>query len=236
VGRSLSGYKSDLGALAAELTSPPAVTARNASANAAGTKFIWLQPTTVVTERLVSDEKRAYMNEAVIQQSRAAFAASPAAPLFDTVIDGTKATASKLFKPVDGIHYTDDVYQVLAHMVSNGYTAHFPALASPAQKTYTPKPTGSMSFPALGAVILALGAIMLFTMDSFLGIGFLTLLLFGRSYDWEAAYGGLHRKILGAEEKAARDRPEPAVVPSGGREAAAEGLENDSLLDARTNL
>jgi hypothetical protein len=221
--RSLGDYSRDLGALAAELAST--ASARN------GTKLVWMQSTTVATDRLTTDDKRNYMHEEAVQAHRAAFLASPAAKQFDTVIDGTRATANKLFKPVDGIHYTDDVYEVIAHMVSNGYTAHFPGIvsATAAKKPYKPKPTGSMSFPGLGAFALGLAVIMLFTMDSFLGIGYVSLLLFGRSYDWEAAYAGLHRKILGTDDRVRPSRE------SAGHEAAGDA-ENDSLLESKTNL
>jgi hypothetical protein len=35
-------------------------------------------------------------------------------------------------------------------------------------------------------------------MDSWLGLGSLSLALFGRGYDWEEGYAPLHRKILGS--------------------------------------
>lgn len=224
-GKSVPYYQNELAALAAELNAH--TSARNT------TKLVWMQPTVVVTDRLVTEEKRQFMSETVIQKMRAAFLASPAAAAFDTIVDGTKASATKTSKPVDGIHYSDDVYEVIAHMVSNGYTLHYPALTakSTAKKPYVPKATGSMSFPYLGALALGLATIMLFTMDSFLGIGYLSLLLFGRSYDWDAAYGGMHRRILDEE----RGRVEPPVVH---REVVEGGgdLENDALLEGKTQL
>ena len=242
----LSTYSDELKRLAAELTSPAAAAGRNS------TKLVWLQPTTVHTQRLVTEEKRQFMSEEAIQMHRAAFLASPAAAAYDTVLDTSHASEGKSSAPVDGLHYTDDVYEVIAHMVSNGYTAHFPALnAGPAaapKKPYVPKVTGSMSFPSLGALVLALAAVMLFTMDSFLGIGYLSLLLSGRSYDWEGAYGALHRKIL-AGDSGPGQSTSPASGGNGGggggghgggghgHTAAAEGdLENDSLLEMKTNL
>lgn len=225
MGRSVAFYNNELKLLASEISSSG--TRRNA------TTLLWIQTTTITTDRLVTDDKRKYMNEEAIQQYRAAFLASPAAQLFDTVIDGTRASLGKRSKPVDGVHYSDDVYEVVAHMVSNGYTAHFPALSatSPSKKPYVPRTTGSMSFPLLGAMVVGLAAIMLFTMDSFLGIGYLSLVLYGRAYDWDAGYAAMHKKILGTSE----DAP---VARAGARDAE-EGkgdLENDSLLESKTSL
>jgi hypothetical protein len=112
-----------------------------------------------------------------------------------TVIDTTKASTGR--DCVDGVHYSDDVYSVIAQMVANAYTLHFPAYFAKSGKpsANNPKPTGSMSFPTYGGYILLLSFVMLFGMDSFLGIGFLSLKLFGVSLDWEAAYGPLHKKI-----------------------------------------
>jgi hypothetical protein len=104
-----------------------------------------------------------------------------------SVCDGREA--------IDGIHYESEVYKVIAQMVMNSYIFDHPTLLNPPIKK-SPKKTGSMSFPAHGAFVLALSAIMLFSMDSFLGIGFLSLKLFGRAADWQEAYGPLHKKIL----------------------------------------
>ena len=70
------------------------------------------------------------------------------------------------------------------------YVLYFTASSSP------PRRTGSMSYPVYGAVLLALAAIMCFSMDNWLGVGYFSLVLFGRSYDWEAAYGPLLKKIF----------------------------------------
>ena len=64
-------------------------------------------------------------------------------------------------------------------MTANAYALHHPTALYTAttgagaakKKALGPKPTGSMSFPSYGALILTLAAVMLFTMDSFLGIG-----------------------------------------------------------------
>jgi len=68
-----------------------------------------------------------------------------------------------------------------------------------------------MSKPWHGMGVLVLSAIMLCTMDSFLGLGYLSLLFFGKKdsgsgssggssqnsgmLDWDSAYGPLHKKL-----------------------------------------
>lgn len=67
---------------------------------------------------------------------------------------------------------------------------------------YIPKPTGSMSFPLSGFGVLILSAIMIFTMDNFLGLGWLGLLIFGKHYDWDEAFGPLHASITNSNSDA----------------------------------
>jgi len=176
----------------------------------AGLKFtavpIWLQPTTIVNGRLSTPEKRTYMTEASVQGYRETFLASKAAAYFQNrgaVVSPINACAGREGGSLDGVHYDQEVNQVIVQMLANAYAMRFPALyAAPKTPAYkmvkeqTPKPTGSMSFPSYGAWVLALSIVMLFTMDNWLGIGYIALLLGGRHYDWEAAFGPLLSKIL----------------------------------------
>ena len=137
---------------------------------------------------------------------------------------------------VDGIHYNEDVYKVIAQMTANAYMVHFPVLFTPSaaaatatkKKVLGPKPTGSMSFPSYGALVLALAAIMLFSMDSFLGLGYLSLQLFGRSFDWESAYGPLHKKVLGHSS--------PATTTRNGGTASSTNLANSNPAGMSTSI
>jgi hypothetical protein len=104
-------------------------------------------------------------------------------------------------------------------------------------KAYVPKVTGSMSFPGYGFAVLALSAVMLFSMDSFLGFGFISLLLFGRSLDWEVAYAPMLKRALGAAGKTMyiKDPDKDCVIntsgSSGSNRANDAGLhDTDSLL------
>ena len=52
-----------------------------------------------------------------------------------------------------------------------------------------------MSKPDYGALVLAVSYLMIVLMDNWLGLGALCLYISGRSYDWLAAYGPLHKTI-----------------------------------------
>ena len=178
--------------------------------NKSMTTTIWIQPTTIMDNRLMTTEKRNYMSEDIVQKYRTSFLLSNVAKLFSIVIDTTTAASTQ--ESLDGVHYSEVVYDVIAQMVANGYALHSPvhfstllasttSSSSSAKKPkapYVPKTTGSMSFPSYGACVLFLSFLMIFLMDSFLGIGYISLIVFGRSYDWDAAYSALHRKILGS--------------------------------------
>ena len=194
--RNTESYKAVLDTLA-DAAAPVAA----ASANAVN---IWLLPTTVVDNLLQAPDKREHMNEENMGRYKKAFLESKAATsLYKTVINPANVSATRESGSVDGVHYTNEVYQVIAHMISNGYALHFPQISAPGKaggssKPYVPKKTGSMSSPYHGAFMMVLAVVMLFLMDSFMGIGFFSLVIFGRSLDWEAAYGPLHKKIASA--------------------------------------
>ena len=154
------------------------------------------------------------------------FGASPAATAFGLVLDPTGASKSREGATVDGIHYSEDVYKVIAQMCANAYTLHFPLLyrKGAVKKTGKPKVTGSMSYPSYGAVVLVAAAIMLYTMDSFFGIAWACMRVCavlglhdgsGGDMTWETAYRELHRK-------------NNIIHPGFGREASREGSRGSS--------
>jgi hypothetical protein len=82
------------------------------------------------------------------------------------------------------------------------------------------KPPVGMSFPSYGIAMIVTAAVMLFTMDSFFGVGFLSLVLSGRSYDYDEAYAPFVRKR--SAPASASSEPTQASAP------AAADLENNS--------
>ncbi len=159
---------------------------------------IWLQTTAIIDGRLNTNDKHTYMTEDIIKQYRSAFIESKAVDYFQVDIDPQAVTQYRESGSVDGVHYGDEVYSVIAQMVVNGFALHFPRLFSKGNvgiKQNIPKPTGSMSFPISGVMVLMTALVMLVTMDSFFGIGYISLVIFGKKYDYEKAYNPLIDKI-----------------------------------------
>ena len=154
--------------------------------------FVWLQPTTIFDKRLATPEKLEHMNEKHVKAYRDAAKTGLACPeAVDFVLDTSAASSGRSEATMDGIHYVDEVYKVVTQMLANAYAFKYPAALT--EKTlpaltassgnppgYVPKASGSMSFPTYGLFVLALSAVMMFGMDNFLGLGFLSLSLFGR--------------------------------------------------------
>lgn len=228
--RNISLYSSALEALEGVIarTREPAVARNGSDVNelvlpVSPATFIWLQPTTVIDAKLTTSDKLLNMPEATIAQYREVFSNSSLAQVVHSVVDPRSACTGR--EATDGIHYTQEVYKVIAQMALNSYILRVPSLYSQSgdKKKYEPKKTGGMSFPNYGAAVLALAAIMLFSMDSFLGVGFLSLLLSGRSSDWESAYGPLHKKIF-------KSSTVLTSLPSGPRSHNNSPVELESLL------
>lgn len=164
---------------------------------------IWIQPPTILNDRLQTKEKQEFMSEEKVQEYRSTFETSSAAKQFDIIMNPRDVSKGREDTSIDGIHYSEQVYEVLAQMVVNAFSLKNPTKLSKSSstKSYKPKKTGPMSSPFYGMVVLVISAIMLFTMDNFFGVGFLSLILFGRNYDWESAYRPLLNKILGDSSK-----------------------------------
>ena len=159
---------------------------------------VWVQPTTVIDEKLTAADKLEHMREAVVQTYRDAVVGSALSRKVHVLLDTRNVSLCQEDTCVDGIHYGKAVYAVIAQQVLNGFALHQPSFyAGPSRKPAVGgKVTGSMSSPLYGFFVVVLSVVMLFGMDAFLGIGRLSLLIFGIDNDWETAYGPLHKKIL----------------------------------------
>ena len=169
-----------------------------------GQVLVWVQPTTIVDDKLGTPEKRQYITETRIQTYREAITSNDAFIGYfnthGTVLDTALVAASRPEDTMDGVHYTNEIYQLIIQMIANAYTMRNPNNYKKASKSpvnNTPQATGSMSFPIYGLYVLLLITTMLFTMDSWLGVGYISLLICGRKYDYDAAYLPLINKILG---------------------------------------
>lgn len=190
--KSLEDYKAELLSMAQKLK----------SSGQSQAVSVWLQPTTIVDNRLTTLEKQKDMSEKVIAAYRQSFTTSPARSAFGVVLDPTGASKSREGATVDGIHYSEDIYKVIAQMCGNAFALHFPQLyvRNPTRKVGKAKATGSMSFPSYGIIVLICAAVMLYTMDSFFGFGWAMQRLLGvtdqQAADmlWENAYREVHKK------------------------------------------
>lgn len=200
----VSDYREVLKTVAAASKSLPVATATTGNSNQSAvaapptTVKVWLLPTIIVDDRLQTADKRQFMTDDKIEAYRRVAQTSPAIQsAFHAVVDPRSASQLRSDSSSDGVHYADEVYKVMTQMLANSYSLHFPQnyVGGKSSKPYKPRPTGSMSSPFYGGCMLALIVILLFSMDSFFGIGWVTLILAGQSFDWDAAYAPYIRKI-----------------------------------------
>ena len=234
--RSVQSYKGEIGTLAASFQRLNARHVSSIQKESVGTTlglnagvtvttrplpvYVWLLPTTIYDARL-TPEKLQHMNEETVRSYRST-AMTGLAGAVDLVLDATNASSLHGSSSMDGIHFVDSVYQVISQMIAGAYGLRYPARLADggnslvkAPKPYEPKVTGSMSFPSYGLLVLLISAIMMWGFDSLLGVGYLSLAIFGRTADWEAAYTPLHKK-LGISA---------AGVSTGGEPAGASGTD-----------
>jgi hypothetical protein len=94
--------------------------------------FMWLDTTAVVDERLAAAPKREHMRDAIVERQYSYHGVNGNAvkfrtqlPLYkpdnglDGVIEARAVTAGREFDSVDGVHYVDVVYDVLAQVLLN---------------------------------------------------------------------------------------------------------------------
>lgn len=176
---------------------------------------MWVLPTTILDARLNTADKSSYMTESIMKTYRDATVQSIKS-FVNVVLDPTTVSTHEhaASGSVDGVHYTDEVYGVIAELVYNGYFLKYPPqYAGPAKKVPKPKPTGSMSFPGYGLFVLCISFVMLFLMDSFFGFGYLSLYLFNMSFDYEAAYRPLLNKVVRSDrDEASVTAPAPRTI------------------------
>ena len=96
---------------------------------------IWLQPTTIVDARLQTDKKKERLAEsnvrtyAKIARKSLLARTTTVAGAVDAIVDPSTASAGREDSTMDGIHYVDEIYGVVAQMLANVYTLSYPASA-----------------------------------------------------------------------------------------------------------
>lgn len=165
----------------------------------------WISPLHVVNHKLNTEEKRNYMTEQAVEMYREAVKKSSLQNAL-RYIDSKNVTFEREEETVDGVHYTPEIYDVMVQFIGNSFLLdHYrelvkalpsTAAAKPVTKSYTPKPTGSMSNSFYGLITLLVATVMLMTWDNFFGLGWFSLKCISKSYDWNEAYVPLLKKIL----------------------------------------
>jgi len=153
---------------------------------------VWLSPLPVINSLLTSDEKRTYMTEENMETFRND-------PIIQKWILNTvsftinpKLMCNDQNNIGDGVHYSEEVYNVMSQIITNGVVY---LKDKTAKAPYTAKVTGSMSLEWHGFVLVIAGAVMLLTMDSFYGFGYLFLKFFDGQMSWENAYDPILKKM-----------------------------------------
>jgi hypothetical protein len=199
---------------------------------------IWIQPNKIVDVLLKTPEKGALMSESIVRQYRNAVSSSSSVrSAVSAIIDPWNVSAPRPWSTSDGVHYDADVNGATLQLVYNALNVVAPGPSSSssngAKKPTSPvsKPPEGMSFTSYGIAMIVTAAVMLFTMDSFFGVGFLSLLISGRSYDYDEAYAPFVRKRPVASSTSSL---EPSQQPSA--PTAADLESNSSTADAEVDV
>lgn len=199
---------------------------------------MWVTMTSVVTDRLVTDEKKQWLTDANIASYRDVLEKSGILSSVDGVIDGRELTSGQRGESYDGVHYTDLVYDAFAQVTVN-LVRHYGRFAPPpATDTTQPvkKEITGMGSEYLGLMVLLLASIMVLSRDAFHGMPRLALGLFGgpffdpKTMDWESTYGALLRKI----GKHPDGGTASAHVSPNRRGQSSNGLRKDGELGVRS--
>eukprot|EP00281_Chroomonas_sp_CCMP1168_P023820 CAMPEP_0206222214 /NCGR_PEP_ID=MMETSP0047_2-20121206/5838_1 /ASSEMBLY_ACC=CAM_ASM_000192 /TAXON_ID=195065 /ORGANISM="Chroomonas mesostigmatica_cf, Strain CCMP1168" /LENGTH=941 /DNA_ID=CAMNT_0053645019 /DNA_START=140 /DNA_END=2965 /DNA_ORIENTATION=+ len=135
----------------------------------------------------------------------------------DLVLDGAGVTKDVPDKSINGLLYTDDVYDVLAQQMLNALKTLRPVATTTAPLTGGGRvPGGEMSRPAVGLGVLVLFLIGLVTFDSYLGaFAWPYQLLTGRRVTYEESYAPLIAKIFRAPRATPKAHNDSAEMKEG---------------------
>ena len=184
---------------------------------------IWITPTTIVNERLTSDEKKTYMTEEIVKGYRDLELSSKWINSFKYILNGFELTKDIPQTSFDGVHYEDGIYSTIIQLSMNAYhltsetRSSSTEVKSKAQpKGYSAKlPDGSTVEIKKGTLMLIVIILMLITCDSYAGIISFFLCVFGKKVvTWKEAYEPLLRK-LGIALTRPRYEPVPLDASSG---------------------
>jgi len=202
---------------------------------------LWINAPRIINGKLSSPDKQKFMTEEIVAAYRSAVISSSAASAslsalraFDNVIDTTWVSEGQDFNSFDGIHYTAGVYNVVSQMVANSYILQFPSYFVKNSPKLPPKETGGMSNKALGFYTLCLAAVVLFSMDNFLGLGFVSMKLFGLNFDYDTVMDAFHKENKIVISSGSAVISSSSSIGGGGHPSIINAGESDRLLATTT--
>ena len=164
-------------------------------ARMAGIPVVWLVPTAINSDALLTDEKRANINEENMETFREYYAEVGVPRAASFVLDGPVWTRSRLSESYDGVHYPHTVYDAGSQILVNAMDWLLPEKDAP-EKFTAPQP-GAMANPRLGLMMLVLSMLGLVFLDGFMGFSYLASLFVPSVRPanlYEEAFTSLHQK------------------------------------------
>ena len=137
---------------------------------ATGIPLIWIVPTTINSNALLTDEKREKINEENMSAMRAVYAKLGVLEASWLVLDGPAFTSGRVAESYDGVHYPHGVYDAGAQILANAMD-WLPELDE--TELFTPPQPGAMANPSLGFMILLFAFLGVVFFDGFMGFSYL---------------------------------------------------------------
>lgn len=161
-----------------------------------GIPSIWMTPTTINTNALNHEEKRAQMSEEGLQEMRQLYAQLGVLASVSFVLDGQSFTQERVDESYDGIHYPPQIYDAGAQILANAMDWVLPTRYEIAL-FYPPEP-GTMANMSLGLMMFCFAVIGLFFFDAFLGFSYLASVFVNDVMPgdlYEESFAPIHSKI-----------------------------------------
>ena len=161
----------------------------------AGIPVVWQTPTTINTAALMTDEKRANIQEKQMAEVRELYKAKNVLESASFVLDGPAFTSARVLESYDGVHYPFVVYEAGSQILLNSMDWVLPKRDT--SDPFVANHPGIMADPVLGAMILCFAVMGLFFFDGFMGVSYLASLFVPSvtpSVLYDEAFSTLHRK------------------------------------------
>lgn len=161
-----------------------------------GMPTVWVNPTTINTKALLSNEKRSSLKEPDIQEMRELTAQMGVWVASTFVLDGTAFSKDRVNESYDGVHYPPQVYDAGAQILANAMD--WVLLDRPIEDNLVPGRPGSMASPLMGLMMLGFLSMGLFLFDGFFGVSYMASIFVKDVIPnelYEESYSSLHQNM-----------------------------------------